>query len=277
MVWYVDSALGTNGNGESNSPFNNLASVNSASTNNGDVIFLFGGSSQKTYSGNLTLQAEPGAHRPARRPQRQQRDAPAGLGRQPDHQGLERHRRHDRQRHRHQERRRGPERGRRHRNLRHRPSPTSRSAGTADTADNGINLSGAASGTISIFGTHRLRRRATPCRSRNRSGGTVSFYGSVNDTGSGVSLTNNTGATIGFTGGLTVATTGSNPAFTATGGGDRQGDRQRQHAECSQRHGSRRREHHDRRLWADVPVDLVREHGRPRARDLPERHRHRED
>jgi hypothetical protein len=54
-------------------------------------------------------------------------------------------------------------------------------------------------------------------------GGTKSFTGAISDgptanTGSGISLTSNTGATISFSGGLALST-GSNPAFTATGGG----------------------------------------------------------
>jgi len=54
------------------------------------------------------------------------------------------------------------------------------------------------------------------------SGGTKIFSGAITDgndgDGNGISLTNNTGATINFTGGLTLST-GANPAFTATGGG----------------------------------------------------------
>ncbi len=53
-------------------------------------------------------------------------------------------------------------------------------------------------------------------------GGTKSFTGAITDgndgDGSGISLTNNTGATITFSGGLQLST-GANPAFTATGGG----------------------------------------------------------
>lgn len=53
-------------------------------------------------------------------------------------------------------------------------------------------------------------------------GGVKTFSGAITDgndgDGSGISLTGNTGATIVFTGGLTLAT-GANPAFTATGGG----------------------------------------------------------
>jgi hypothetical protein len=56
----------------------------------------------------------------------------------------------------------------------------------------------------------------------NQNGGTKLFSGAITDgndgDGSGISLTNNTGATINFTGGLTLST-GANPAFTATGGG----------------------------------------------------------
>jgi Bacterial Ig-like domain/Bacterial Ig domain/FG-GAP-like repeat len=52
--------------------------------------------------------------------------------------------------------------------------------------------------------------------------GTKSFTGAITDgndgDGSGITLTNNTGATITFSGGLTLST-GGNPAFTATGGG----------------------------------------------------------
>ncbi len=56
----------------------------------------------------------------------------------------------------------------------------------------------------------------------NATAGTKSFTGAISDTGSGtgtgISLTGNTGATISFSGGLTLST-GTNAAFTATGGG----------------------------------------------------------
>ncbi len=56
----------------------------------------------------------------------------------------------------------------------------------------------------------------------NNTGDSKSFTGAITDgndgDGNGVSLTNNTGTTITFSGGL-VLSTGSNPAFTATGGG----------------------------------------------------------
>jgi hypothetical protein len=56
----------------------------------------------------------------------------------------------------------------------------------------------------------------------NTTGGTKTFAGVITDgddgDGSGISLTSNTGATITFSGGVTLST-GANPAFTATGGG----------------------------------------------------------
>ena len=55
-----------------------------------------------------------------------------------------------------------------------------------------------------------------------QTGGTKDFNGPITDLGdgdgSGITLANNTGATIRFDGGLTLAT-GANPAFSATGGG----------------------------------------------------------
>jgi hypothetical protein len=52
----------------------------------------------------------------------------------------------------------------------------------------------------------------------NKTGGTITLSGAISDTDTGISLTNNTGATIALTGPLALST-GANPAFTATGGG----------------------------------------------------------
>ena len=40
----------------------------------------------------------------------------------------------------------------------------------------------------------------------NRTGGTVTFSGAINDTDAGLLLTNNTGATVSFTGGVAANT-----------------------------------------------------------------------
>ena len=51
-----------------------------------------------------------------------------------------------------------------------------------------------------------------------RSGGTTAFSGAISDSGTGVLLNGNTGATINLTGGVT-SSTGTSSAFVATGGG----------------------------------------------------------
>ena len=52
----------------------------------------------------------------------------------------------------------------------------------------------------------------------NKTGGAVNFSGAVTDNDLGINLATNPGASINFTGGV-VASTGSNTAFSATGGG----------------------------------------------------------
>lgn len=53
---------------------------------------------------------------------------------------------------------------------------------------------------------------------RNRTGGTVTFSGAIDDDGAGINLDSNTGSTITFQGGIALDT-GFNPGFTAAGGG----------------------------------------------------------
>ncbi|MBP7998732.1 MAG: DUF11 domain-containing protein [Chloroflexi bacterium] len=53
---------------------------------------------------------------------------------------------------------------------------------------------------------------------QNKTGGTATFSGAITNTATGIVLTNNTGATITFSGGLSL-NTGTNAAFSATGGG----------------------------------------------------------
>lgn len=79
------------------------------------------------------------------------------------------------------------------------------SAGTANVTYNGSITQNAAQFAVSVTSS---------------SGGTKTFNGPITSTasGRGISLTGNTGATIAFTGTLTLST-GSNQAFTATGGG----------------------------------------------------------
>ena len=66
-----------------------------------------------------------------------------------------------------------------------------------------ITASSAAGHSVHVFG---------------RTGGTVTVAGAINDTATGISVSNGVGASVDFTGEIT-ASTGSNQAFTATGGG----------------------------------------------------------
>ena len=101
-------------------------------------------------------------------------------------------------------------------------------AGTALSASGGqITDPGAASGTaVNISGGTGNITLALPITNSSgravdvntRASDTVLFSGAVAETGTGISLTNNGGATINFTGGLT-ASTGTNAAFAVTGGG----------------------------------------------------------
>jgi hypothetical protein len=73
-------------------------------------------------------------------------------------------------------------------------------------------------GTVSYAGTITSGAGSRTVNVTGKTGGTVTFSGAVTDNGTGISLTTNTGATINFTGGI-AASTGTNAAFAATGGG----------------------------------------------------------
>lgn len=86
-----------------------------------------------------------------------------------------------------------------------------------------VEFTGAAGGNISIGATISNGAAGRLVEVQNRSSGSVSFAGSVTDTsgtGTGILLNSNTGASIVFNGAVQIVTNGgSNPAFTATGGG----------------------------------------------------------
>ena len=84
-------------------------------------------------------------------------------------------------------------------------------------AGGGIALSGAAGGAISM-GSDITTTAGHSVSIANRTSGTTSLSGAVSDTGTGISLSSNTGATVSFTGTLN-ASTGADDALTATGGG----------------------------------------------------------
>jgi hypothetical protein len=223
LVWYVDNAsAAATHDGRSPSPFLNLASLNAAggsgdSDGTGDYIFLYQGSG--SYGGGIPLEANQnlwgekhgltvnsvnlvaaGATAPV---VTNASGTGVGLASGVDVQGL---------------------------NISgtsgdaiNGSAVTTATVGTttavniSSTGGDGVELSGAASGNISIASPitgsagHSVSVSA-------RSGGTVAFSGAVSDTGTGILLNGNTGATINLTGGVT-ASTGTSNAFSATGGG----------------------------------------------------------
>ena len=98
---------------------------------------------------------------------------------------------------------------------------TTTAVNISNAGGDGVDLSGAATGNISVAAPI-ADSAGLNAAVAGRSGGTVAFSGALSDsaagTGGGVSLSSNTGATINFTGGVAASTTTS-PAFSATGGG----------------------------------------------------------
>ena len=218
VVWYVNNADAAAGNGEAATPFTTLPAANAAARAN-SIIFLYRGSS--SYTGGVTMQPGEGLFG---QPHGLTVDgyslvSPGGSGSAPE-------------------------------------VAANGNRDVIDLADGadveGINLSNPsgngivalniANATVGITnavtvntqrgagiylnggdGNLNLGRTSVttgsggvPVDVANRSGGTVTFGGSI--TGTGVYLDNNAGATIAFTGRLTLST-GTNPAFTATWGG----------------------------------------------------------
>ncbi|MEP7011303.1 MAG: Ig-like domain-containing protein, partial [Acidobacteriota bacterium] len=99
---------------------------------------------------------------------------------------------------------------------------TALSAGTGQIADpvgasgTAVNISGG-NGNITL-GIPIINTSGNAVVVTSRTSDTVSISGAITESGSGISLTTNTGATINFSGGI-AATTGTSPAFAATGGG----------------------------------------------------------
>ena len=117
---------------------------------------------------------------------------------------------------------------------------------STNSAGDGVNLAGLGSGTFTADDTSAITGAAGTgfdldggsgavtfagtitddvgqlVRVQNTTGGTKTFSGAITDggdgDGSGIAVTSNTGATVRFDGGLTLAT-GANAAFAATGGG----------------------------------------------------------
>jgi hypothetical protein len=220
-AWYVDNALGVNGDGRSTSPFNNLLAVNNGADpdGDGDYIFLYEGSG--SYTGGIALEVN---QRLSGQPEGFTVGADtvlAASGSRPSITNTAPS---------------GP-------GITLANNTTIRAVvvtGTAaagitgssiTTADIGANVliqssTGAAFSLLNAAGGNitmaaNITHSSASGRSifvTARTSGTVTISGAINDTAGGIQLTNNTGATINFTGGMTVSA-GINQAFTATGGG----------------------------------------------------------
>ncbi|MDQ6616777.1 MAG: cadherin-like domain-containing protein [Actinomycetota bacterium] len=217
-VWYVNSALGTNGNGTSISPFNTLSSVTGPGgpTGSGDYIFLFGSASN--YTGGIALKANQtflgqsvglviGGHTIVTASGvnptiTNSSGSPAlTLAENDTIRGV---------------------------NVNATSGPGVSASGVdattiestvaiVSTNGDGLDVNGG-NGAFSVAAPITTSGTGHSVSVANRSGGTVTLSGAVNDNGTGVVLSGNSGAAINFTGGVVVAS-GANPAFTATGGG----------------------------------------------------------
>ena len=85
----------------------------------------------------------------------------------------------------------------------------------SSSGQDGVDLTGAATGSVGV-GATVTGSTARSVNVGNRSGGTVAFSGPIS--GTEITLSSNTGATVGFTKALTLSS-GADSAFSATGGG----------------------------------------------------------
>ena len=214
MVWYVNAAAGSGGTGRSTEPFSTLAPISTGGTadakdGTGDHVFVYQGSyttglalegSQKLWGQphGLTVATIPLVNAGGTNPVISNAAGDAiTLANGVDVQRVDA----------------GPSSGVGIKGN----SVTSATVGPNTTVNDGVSLTGAATGTISIASTI-VNTANQAVAVANRSGGAVTLTGPVTDSGAGIALTSNTGATVDLTGQLTLTTT-TNDAFTATGGG----------------------------------------------------------
>jgi VCBS repeat-containing protein len=216
LVWYVDDSQSAAGNGEAGSPFSTLAAANSAAGAN-SIIFLYQGSA--TYAGGVTLHAgedllgQPhgltvggyalvaaGGSAPAITNSggdgidlAESADVEAVSVSSPSGNGIAAS------------------------GVSDATVGGSTAVAVSGAGGDGIHISGG-SGSLNFAQVSVTGSAGHSVSVASRTGGTVSFGGTVTDHGTGISLSGNTGATIAFGGTLTVST-GASTAFSATGGG----------------------------------------------------------
>ena len=216
LVWYVDDSKTAAGTGQSTAPFNTLAAANSAAGAS-SIVFLYQGSA--TYTGGVSMKSGedlfgqphgltvdgyslvvPGGSAPT---VTNSGGDGIDLAENADVEGV---------------------------NV---SGPTGNGIAASSVNDatvggtsavaisgaggDGIHVSGG-SGNLDFASTSVTGSTGHSVSVASRTGGTATFDGSITDNGSGISLTTNTGATINFTGKLTIST-GANTGFSATGGG----------------------------------------------------------
>jgi VCBS repeat-containing protein len=216
LVWYTDDSRGTAGNGEASTPFNTLAAANSAAGAN-SIIFLYQGSG--TYTGGVTLHSGEDLF-----------GQPHGLGvggyslvtaggsapvitngggdgitlaqgadvegvsvSSPSGNGITAS------------------------SVNDATVGTANAVAVSGAGGDGIHVGGG-NGALNFGSTSVTGSTGHSVSVASRSGGTVTVGGHITDSGTGVSLAGNTGATIAFTGTLTLSA-GTHAAFTASGGG----------------------------------------------------------
>ena len=216
VVWYVNNALGSNGNGEANSAFNNLASANAAAGSS-SIIFLYQGSA--TYTGGVSMKSgedlwgQPfglsadgyllvaaGGSDPTITNSggdgidlAENADVEAVNVSSPTGNGITAS------------------------SVNDATVGTSLAVGISGAGGDGIHVSGG-NGTLNLGGAGVTGSTGHSVSIASRTGGTVTIGGTISDTKTGIALSGNSGATINFTGKLTLST-GTSTAFSATGGG----------------------------------------------------------
>jgi VCBS repeat-containing protein len=216
VVWYVNNSLSAAGTGVSTSPFNTLAAANSAAGQD-SIVFLYQGSADYTggvamKSGEALLGQPNGLTEDGYSLVSAGGSAPTitnsggdgiGLAENADVEGV---------------------------NVTNPSGNGIAASGVNDATvgastavaisgagGDGIHVSGG-SGTLDFAGASVTGSTGHSVLVTGRTGGTTSFGGNITDKSTGISLTSNTGAAIGFSGTLTLDT-GANTAFSATGGG----------------------------------------------------------
>ncbi len=216
VVWYVNNAAASGGNGEASAPFNTLAAANSAAGSD-SIIFLYQGNA--TYSGGVSLKSgEDLWGQPYGLTVGSYSLVPAGgsnptitnsggdgidLAENADVEGVNVS---------------SPSAsGIAASNVNDATVGTAVAVTVSGASGNGVDINGG-DGTMNLGGVSVTGSSGHSVSIANRTGGSVSIGGNITDQGTGIALSSNPGTTITLSGTLSLST-GANTAFSATGGG----------------------------------------------------------